>query len=246
MNQQVLAGKAAFVTGGARGIGAAIVRRLAAEGAEVTFTYANSSATAEALVEEIAGRGGRARALRVDSADASALAAAIDAAATATGRLDILVNNAGVLERGSVETMGIDAFDRVFAVNVRAVYAGVQAAQRHMGEGASIINVGSIVADRSAFAGASVYSASKGAVQAMTRGFARDLGARGITVNTVQPGPTETDMNPSDYHDMLKSLIALGRLGQPGEIAALVAWLAGPYARFITGASLTVDGGYLA
>lgn len=246
MIHEALAGKTAFVTGGARGIGAAIVRRLAAEGAEVTFTYASSAETAQALVEEIAGQGGRVHARKVDSADAEALSAAIGEAASATGHLDILVNNAGVLERGSVETLGIDAFDRVFAVNVRAVYAGVQAGQRHMGEGASIINVGSIVADRTAFAGASVYSASKGAVQAMTRGFARDLGARGITVNTVQPGPTETDMNPSDYHEMLKSLIALGRLGKPGEVAALVAWLAGPEARFISGASLTIDGGYLA
>ncbi|UPG91994.1 SDR family oxidoreductase [Luteibacter aegosomaticola] len=246
MNQNTLNGRIAFVTGGSRGIGAAIVRRLASEGAEVIFTYASSEAAADALVAEVTTKGGRARALKVDSADAAALTAAIDAAAAGAGRLDILVNSAGVLERGSVETLGIDAFDRTFAVNVRAVYAGVQAAQRHMGEGASIINVGSIVADRTAFPGGAVYSASKGAVQAMTRGFARDLGARGITVNNVQPGPTETDMNPSDYHDMLKSLMALGRLGKPDEIGALVAWLAGPDARFISGASLTIDGGYLA
>ncbi|UPG96327.1 SDR family oxidoreductase [Luteibacter aegosomatissinici] len=236
----------AFVTGGSRGIGAAVVRRLVGEGADVTFSYASSAQAANALVAELAGAGGRVTAVQVDSADAVALGAAIGETAGHAGRLDVLVNNAGVLERGSVETLGMDAFDRVFAVNVRAVYAGVQAAQRHMGEGASIITVGSIVADRSGFPGASVYSASKGAVQAMTRGFARDLGPRGITVNNVQPGPTETDMNAPEYHDMLSSLIALGRIGKPGEVAAFVAWLAGPDARFITGASLTIDGGYLA
>lgn len=246
MSQKGLAGKVAFVTGGSRGIGAAVVRRLAGEGAAVTFTYASSAEAANALVAEIVAGGGSAKAVKVDSADAAALGAAIDEAARGTGRLHILVNNAGVLERGSVETLGIDGFDRTFAVNVRAVYAGVHAAQRHMGEGASIINVGSIVADRSAFPGGSVYSASKGAVQAMTRGFARDLGPRGITVNTVQPGPTETDMNAPEYHDMLSSLMALGRIGKPDEVGALIAWLAGPDARFITGASLTIDGGYLA
>jgi 3-oxoacyl-[acyl-carrier protein] reductase len=246
METKALMGKVAFVTGGSRGIGAAIVRQLARLGADVTFTYASSAGAANTLVEEVLAFGGMARATKVDSADDVALRDAIDQTAQASGRIDILVNSAGVLERGSVETMGIDAFDRVFAVNVRAVYAGVQAASRHMGEGASIITVGSVVADRSAFAGGSVYSASKGAVQAMTRGFARDLGPRGITVNTVQPGPTVTDMNPTEHHDMLTPLMALGRLGKPDEIGSLVAWLAGPDARFITGASLTIDGGYLA
>lgn len=237
--------KTAFVTGGSRGIGAAIVRRLALQGASVTFTYAASAAAAEALVAEVATTGGRATAVQADSADAEALAAAIDTAAAVHGRLDILVNNAGVITHGPIDDLPVEEFDRVFAINVRAVYAGTRAAVKHMGQGGSVITVGSIVADRSGFPGVAIYSASKGAIKSMTRGLARELGPRGITVNNVQPGPIATDMNPAYVEDMVLPLIPLGRMGKADEVAALVAHLAGPDARFTTGASLTIDGGFL-
>jgi 3-oxoacyl-[acyl-carrier protein] reductase len=245
MTIRPLEGKVAFITGGSRGIGAAIVRRLAREGASVTFTYAAAAGAAEALVDEVATAGGRAAAVQADSADAEALAKAIDAAATTYGRIDILVNNAGVITHGPVDDLPVEEFDRVFAINVRAVYAGTRAAVKHMGEGGSVITVGSIVADRSGFPGTAIYSASKGAIKSMTRGFARDLGPRGITVNNVQPGPIATDMNPAYVEDLVLPLIPLGRMGKADEVAALVAYLAGPEARFTTGASLTVDGGFL-
>jgi len=245
MNTRPLAGKIAFVTGGSRGIGAAIVRRLALQGASVTFTYAAAEEAAQALVVAVTTSGGLAHAVRADSADAQALAAAINTAAAAHGRLDILVNNAGVITHGSVDDLPVEEFDRVFAINVRAVYAGTRAAVRHMGEGGSVITVGSIVADRSGFPGTAIYSASKGAIKSMTRGFARDLGPRGITVNNVQPGPIATDMNPAYVEELVLPLIPLGRMGQADEIAAMVAHLAGPEARFTTGASLTVDGGFM-
>jgi 3-oxoacyl-[acyl-carrier protein] reductase len=189
--------------------------------------------------------GGHARAVQADSADATALTAAIDAAASAHGRLDILVNNAGVITHGPIDDLPVEEFDRVFAINVRAVYAGTRAAVKHMGEGASVITVGSIVADRSGFPGVAIYSASKGAIKSMTRGLARELGPRGITVNNVQPGPIVTDMNPAYVEEMVLPLIPLGRMGKADEVAALVAHLAGPDARFTTGASLTIDGGFL-
>jgi 3-oxoacyl-[acyl-carrier protein] reductase len=245
MNTRPLEGKIAFVTGGSRGIGAAIVRRLALQGATVTFTYASASAAADALVADIAAAGGDAVAVRADSADAEALAAAVDTAAAKHGRLDIHVNNAGVITHGLIDDLPVEEFDRVFAVNVRAVYAGTRAAVKHMGEGGSVITVGSVVADRSGFPGTAIYSASKGAIKAMTRGFARDLGPRGITVNNVQPGPIATDMNPAPVEDRVVPLIPLGRMGKADEVAALVVYLAGPDARFTTGASLTVDGGFL-
>ncbi|QFY61255.1 3-oxoacyl-ACP reductase FabG [Rhizobium grahamii] len=239
--------KVAIVTGGSRGIGAAIVRRLAADGAAVAFTYANSSEKADAIVAEIEGSGGKALAIKADSADAAALRKAIDRAVDHFGALDILVNNAGILLLNKLEDFPLEDFDRMFAVNVRAVFAGTQAAARHMHEGGRIITIGSVVADRSGFPTSSVYSMTKGAVAAMTRGLARDLGPRGITVNTIQPGPTETDMNSDPAsHEMLKGLMALGRLGEDREIAGLAAYLASPEAAFITGASLTIDGGYLA
>jgi 3-oxoacyl-[acyl-carrier protein] reductase len=245
MNARPLEGKAAFVTGGSRGIGAAIVRRLALQGASVTFTYAAAAEAAEALVANVAAAGGHAHAVRADSADAGALAAAIDSAAAVHGRLDILVNNAGVITQGPIDDLPVEEFDRVFAINVRAVYAGTRAAVKHMGEGGSVITVGSIAADRSGFPGTAIYSASKGAIKSMTRGFARDLGPRGITVNNVQPGPIATDMNPAYVEDLVLPLIPLGRMGQADEIAAMVAYLAGPEARFTTGASLTIDGGFM-
>lgn len=242
-----LDGKTVLVTGGSRGIGAAIVRRLAEDGAAVAFTYASSKEKAEALTARIEAEGGKAIAIQADSADAAALQAAIDQAARHFGGLDILVNNAGILMRSPIDTFSLDDFDRMFAINVKAVFAGTQAAARHMQSGGRIITVGSVTAERSGFPGASVYSMTKGAVAAMTRGLARDLGPRGITVNAIQPGPTATDMNSDPgSHEMLQGLMALGRLGEDREIASLAAYLASPDASFVTGASLTIDGGYLA
>ena len=242
-----LAGKSALVTGGSRGIGAAIVRRLASDGASVAFTYSTSVQHAKALVAEVKATGGVALAARADSAEAGALERAIDQTVETFGGLDILVNNAGILIRGVVDDYSLDDFDRMVAVNVRAVFVAVKAAVPHLKNGGRIITTGSVVADRSAFAGASVYSMTKAAVAALTRGLARDLGPRAITVNVIQPGPTETDMNVNPaVNDTLRTLMAIGRMGKDVEIASLVAYLASPPASFITGSAITIDGGYLA
>ena len=242
-----LQGRRAIVTGGSRGIGAAIVRRLAAEGADVVFTYAASADAATAVVDEIEAAGGHASALRADSADVAQLQEAIRIGVERLGGLDILVNNAGILLHGMVDAVSLADFERMFAVNVRAVFVAAQAAVAHLGSGGRIVTVGSVVADRTGFPGASVYSMTKGAVAALTRGLARDLGPRGITVNTVEPGPTDTDMNATPgLLDRLAPMMALGRVGQDVEVANLVAWLAGPESSYVTGSALTVDGGYLA
>ena len=244
----VLAGKAAFVTGGSRGIGAAIVRRLARDGAAVAFTYVSAQAEADKLAAEIQAAGGRALAIRADAGDAAALSAAVAQGANAFDRLDILVNNAGVYLGGELDTFSLADFDRTVDVNVRAVFVAAQAAARHMGDGGRIVNIGSINAERVPAAGASVYAMSKAAIVGLTRGLARDLGARGITVNNVQPGPVDTDMNPASgpraasMHDVM----ALPRHGRAEEIAGMVAYLVGPDGGFVTGASLSVDGGYTA
>jgi 3-oxoacyl-[acyl-carrier protein] reductase len=244
---QILAGKAALVTGGSRGIGAAIVRRLAQDGAAVAFTYIVSSARATSLVTEIEAWGGQAVAIEADSGDPDALRQAVERTVGVLGRLDILVNNAGILIRGDMGEFDLADFDRMLAVNVRAVFVGIQAALPHLSAGSRIITTGSVVADRTGFTGASVYSMTKGAVAAMTRGLARDLGPRGITVNAIQPGPTDTEMNADEAtRVVLSSLMALQRIGKDTEIASLVAYLAGPESGFITGAALTIDGGYLA
>jgi len=190
-----LIGKIALVTGGSRGIGAAVVRRLASDGATVAFSYAVSEDHAKSLVAEVAKGGGTALAIQADSADAAAVKGAVAQAVDRFGRLDILVNNAGILIGGIVDDYPLADFDRMIAVNVRAVFIAIQAVVPHMGQGGRIITTGSVTADRSGFPGTSVYSMTKGAVTAMTRGLARDLGPRGITVNAIQPGPTETDMN---------------------------------------------------
>ena len=242
-----LQGRRAIVTGGSRGIGAAIVRRLAAEGADVVFTYAASADAATALVDELEAAGGHASALRADSADVAQLQEAIRIGVERLGGLDILVNNAGILLHGTVDAVSLADFERMFAVNVRAVFVAAQAAVAHLGSGGRIVTIGSVVADRTGFPGASVYSMTKGAVAALTRGLARDLGPRGITVNTVEPGPTDTDMNAAPgLLDRLAPMMALGRVGQDVEVANLVAWLAGPESSYVTGSALTVDGGYLA
>ncbi|MFJ3318705.1 3-oxoacyl-ACP reductase family protein [Herbaspirillum huttiense] len=243
-----LASKVAFVQGGSRGIGAAIVQRLAAEGATVAFTYVTSPDKAQALVSRVEAAGGRALAIQADSADAAALQQAIRLAAETFGRLDILVNNAGVLAMGPIDEFKLEDLDRTLAVNVRSVVVATQAAVRYMGEGGRVISIGSTNADRIPFAGGAVYAMSKSALVGLTKGLARDLGSRGITVNNVQPGPVDTDMNPanSDFATSLTGLMALPRYGKAEEIASFVAYLAGPEAGYITGANLMIDGGFSA
>jgi len=240
--------KVAFVQGGSRGIGAAIVKRLVREGAVVAFTYVSSPDKAQALVSDVEAKGGRALAIQADSADTAALQQAIRIAAETLGRLDILVNNAGVLALGSVEEFKLEDLDRTLAVNVRSVFVATQEAVRFMGEGGRVITIGSTNAERMPFAGGAVYAMSKSAIVGLTKGLARDLGPRGITVNNVQPGPVDTDMNPAsgDFAETLKGLMALPRYGKDEEIASFVAYLAGPEAGYITGASLTIDGGFSA
>ena len=245
----VLAGKVAFVTGGSRGIGAAIVRRLARDGAAVAFSYSSSQAPADELARAIEAEGGRALALKIDSADADALKAGIDRAAEHFGgRIDILVNSAGVLHLGPVDQFSLADFDRTIAVNVRAVFVAIQAALAHMGAGGRIVNIGSTNAERMPFAGGSVYAMSKSALTGLVQGLARDLGPRGITVNNVQPGPVDTDMNPANgpMAATMHSFMAIERHGHADEIAGMVAYLASPEAAFVTGAGLNIDGGFAA
>jgi 3-oxoacyl-[acyl-carrier protein] reductase len=239
--------KIAFVTGGSRGIGAAIVRRLSREGATVAFTYASSPERAHTLEAEVEATGGRALAIRADSADPRAVERSVADAVQAFGRIDILVNNAGILVQKNLDDTLLDDFERIMAVNVRAQFVAIQAAQRHMGDGGRIVNIGSIVADRAGSPGLALYAMSKAAVAAMTRGLARDLGPRGITVNNVQPGPTETEIVSDEaVRAALRTMSPVGRMGRDSEIASLVAWLAGPESAYVNGASLTIDGGFVA
>jgi 3-oxoacyl-[acyl-carrier protein] reductase len=241
-----LAGRRALVTGASRGIGAAIVRRLAADGAAVAFTYGASATEAEKLVAEVAEAGGTAVAIQADSGDPEQVARSIDETIAQLGGLDILVNNAGVLYAGDVESLTMEQFDRLVAVNVRGVVAAIQGALRHLGTTGRIINIGSINADRVPGPGLSIYAMSKAAVAGLTRALARELGPRGITVNNIQVGPTATDMNPEDGEsaDSLRQVMALGRYGQPRDIASVVSYLAGPEAGYVTGANWNVDGGF--
>ncbi|TPG46938.1 SDR family oxidoreductase [Roseomonas nepalensis] len=232
-----LGGKRALVLGGSRGIGAAIVRRLVAEGAAVTFTYAGSREAAERLAAETG-----AAAERTDSADRDAVIARV----RDSGPLDVLVVNAGVALLGDPLEMDPDVVDRMFRVNVHAPYHAAVEAARRMPDGGRILVIGSVNGDRAGFPGVAAYAATKSAVQGMVRGLARDLGPRGITVNAVQPGPLDTDMNPADgpLRDMLYGLMPIRRHGRPEEVAAMVAYLAGPEAGFVTGAMHTIDGGF--
>jgi 3-oxoacyl-[acyl-carrier protein] reductase len=245
---KTLDGKVAFIQGGSRGIGAAIAKRLARDGAAVALTYSASASAALEVVRAIEAAGGRAIALQADSRDEQAIRAAIRHTQDSFGRLDILVNNAGVLAVAPIEEFSIDDLDRTLAVNVRSVVIASQEAARVMGEGGRIITIGSTNAERMPFAGGSVYAMSKAAVAGFTKGLARDLGPRGITVNNVQPGPVDTEMNPDqgEFAESLKQTMALPRYGQAEEIASFVAYLAGPEAGYITGANLTVDGGFSA
>jgi 3-oxoacyl-[acyl-carrier protein] reductase len=241
-----LAGRRALVTGGSRGIGAEIVRRLAADGAAVAFTYGSSAVDAEKIVAEVAADGGTAVAIQADSADPEKVAESVDEAVSALGGLDILVNNAGVAYIADAESFPLEQFERLVAINVRGVFIASQRALAHLGEGGRIINIGSINADRVPGPGLSVYAMTKGAVAGFTRGLARELGPRGITVNNVQPGPIATDMNPEEgeFADAARQVMAGGRYGQPGDIAGVVSYLAGPDTGYITGAHWDVDGGF--
>jgi 3-oxoacyl-[acyl-carrier protein] reductase len=240
------AGRRALVTGGSRGIGAEIVRRLAADGAAVAFTYGSSAAEADKLAGEIAADGGTSVAIQADSGDPEQVAKAIDETVAQLGGLDILVNNAGVAYIGDVESLTMEQFDRLVAINVKGVFAAIQRALPHLGNTGRIINIGSINADRVPGPGLSIYAMSKAAVAGLTRGLARELGPRGTTVNNIQPGPVATDMNPEvgDFADSLREVMALGRYGQPRDIASVVSYLAGPEAAYVTGANWNVDGGF--
>ena len=243
-----LEGKAALVTGGSRSLGAAIATRLAADGAKVAITYNASPGKAEEVVRALEKSGGTGLAIQADAADPQAVREAVAKTVAAFGGIDILVNNAGVLAIGPIEQFSLEDFDRMIAVNVRGLFVATQEAARHMREGGRIIHIGSCNSDHISFAGGSVYALTKGAVAAFTKGLARDLGPRGITVNNVQPGPTDTDMNPAagPFAESTRPHIALQRYARPEEIASFVAYLASPEAGYITGASLLADGGYAA
>jgi NAD(P)-dependent dehydrogenase (short-subunit alcohol dehydrogenase family) len=246
--QGALAGRAALVTGGGRGIGAEIALTLARDGADVAVTYVRAADRAAAVVRGIEAAGGRGLAIAADAADPAAVAAAVDRAAAAFGRLDILVNNAGIAPFGPLEEVGAEELDRTLAIHVRAAIVAAQAAARHLGPGGRVVNIGSSLAERVPYPGWTLYAMSKSALIGLTRGLARDLGPRGITANVVHPGSTDTEMNPADSPDaeFERGFTALGRYGHPGEVAAMVAHLAGPGGDYVTGASIPVDGGYTA
>jgi len=243
-----LEGRVALVTGGSRGIGAAIVRRLAAQGADVAFTYQSSEESAERLVKELQEAGVRALAIRADSAEPDAVPEAVHRTARELGGLDILVNNAAVLDRTPFAELTVADIDRMLNINVRAVILAAQAAGGYLPNGGRIINIGSCLAERVPAPGVTLYAVTKAALTGLAKGLARELGPRGITVNNVLPGPTDTDSNPANgpAADMLRSHLAVGRFGTVDEVAATVAQLAGPEAAFITGASIAVDGGFSA
>jgi len=243
-----LENKRALVTGGGRGIGAAIVKRLAREGAHVALTYVGKPDRASDTVKAAQASGVKALAVQADSADAAAVVAAVERTVREWGGIDILVNNAGIAVIAPIDGYRLEDLDRTLAVNVRAAFVATQAAVKHMPAGGRIINVGSCNAERMPFTGGGVYAMSKAALVGLVKGLARDLGPRGITINNVQPGPVDTDMNPatSDFAKMLMQQMALPRYGTGDEIASLVAYLASPEAAFVTGASLSIDGGFTA
>ncbi len=240
-----LSNKVALVTGGSRGIGAAIAKRLAADGANVAITYAKGADAAASVVKAIEGAGGKAIAIQADAADAAAVKSAVEKAVARFGRLDVLVNNAGTAIPNKFEDATLEELDRVIDINIRGVFLATQAALKHMQDGGRIIMIGSCVGERMMTPGLVPYAATKGAVKMLAQGLAREVGSRGITVNNIQPGPIDTDLNPAsgDWAVPQKALTALNRYGHVDDIAAMVAFIAGPEASYITGASLTVDGG---
>jgi 3-oxoacyl-[acyl-carrier protein] reductase len=240
-----LEGKIALVTGGSRGIGAAIAKRLAADGANVAITYTKGADAAASVVKEIERAGRKAIAIQADAADAGAVKAAVEKTVATFGRLDVLVNNAGTGFPKPFEEATLEEMDRVIDINIRGVFVATQAALKHMKSGGRVIMIGSCVGERLMAPGLVPYAATKGAVKMFTQGLSREVGSRGITVNNVQPGPIDTDLNPAagDWAVPQKAATALGRYGSVDEVAALVAFVAGPESSYITGANLTVDGG---
>src|SRR5450755_3092497 len=240
-----LANKVALVTGGSRGIGAAIAKRLAAEGASVAITYAKDANSASAVVKAIEAGGGKAIAIQADAADAEAVKSAVEKAVATLGRLDVLVNNAGTAIPKKFEEATLEELDRVIDINIRGTFITTQAALKHMKDGGRIIMIGSCVGERMMTPGLAAYAATKGAIKMFTQGLSREVGGRGITVNNIQPGPIDTELNPAggDWAVPQKAVTALNRYGTVDEVSALVAFVAGPESSYITGANLTVDGG---
>jgi 3-oxoacyl-[acyl-carrier protein] reductase len=243
-----LTNKTALVTGASRGIGAAIAKRLAADGASVAITYTKGADAAAQVVKAIKAAGGEAIAIQADATDAKAVNAAVEKTVQTFGQLDILVNNAGTAIPKPFEEATLEEMDQMLDLNVRGVFIATQAALKHLKEGGRIISIGSCVGERATTPGLAAYSATKGAVKMFTQGLSREVGSRGITVNNVQPGPIDTELNPAagDWAVPQVANTALKRYGHVDEIAALVAFVAGPEAGYITGANLTVDGGTIA
>jgi 3-oxoacyl-[acyl-carrier protein] reductase len=240
-----LKGKVALVTGGSRGIGAAIAKRLAADGADVAITYTKGADAAASVVKEIERTGQKAVAIQADASDASAVDAAVEKTVAIFGRLDVLVNNAGIAIPKTFEETTLEELDRLVDINVRGTFVATRAALENMNSGGRIIMIGSCVGERVLTPGLVPYSATKGAVKMFSQGLSREVGARGITVNNIQPGPIDTDLNPAsgDWAVPQKANTALARFGSVDDVAALVSFVAGPEASYITGANLTVDGG---
>lgn len=240
-----LKNKTALITGGSRGIGAGIAKRLAAEGANVAITYTKGADAAAAVVAEIEHAGGKAIAIQADAVDAAAVTAAVEKTVAAFGRLDVLVNNAGTAIPKPFAEASLEELDRVIDINVRGTFATTLAALKHIEDGGRIIMIGSCVGERNMTPGLAAYAATKGAVKMFAQGLAREVGGRGITVNNIQPGPIDTELNPAtgDWATPQIANTALKRYGHVEDIAAMVAFVAGPEAGYITGASLTVDGG---
>lgn len=240
-----LEGKVALVTGGSRGIGAAIAKRLASDGAKVAITYTKGADAAASVVKTIESAGGKAIAIQADATDPKAVQAAVEKTVSTFGKLDVLVNNAGTAIPKKFEETSLEELDQVINLNIRGVFIATQAALKHMNNNGRIVSIGSCVGERMMTPGLVPYSATKGAIRMFTQGLSREVGDRGITVNNVQPGPIDTDLNPAsgDWATPQKAVTALNRYGKVEEVAALVAFVASPEAAYITGANLTVDGG---